>query len=102
MLSVQVHESLVHDHAQPDKRRRGGTVGVVLEALAGGQESLLQHVFWPQPAAQRLGQAKLNHPPQPLPLARKQLGQSLCVAATQAALEVCHPDAGIAGHAGLL
>ena len=101
VLPVQVNECLVHDHAQPDEGRRGRTLRVMLEALAGGQERLLQHVLRPQPPPQGLGQPEMDHPPQALPFAGEQLRQRLRVTAPKAALKVFHPDAGIAGHAGL-
>ena len=98
VLPVQVNKSLVQNHAQPNERRGCGTVGIMLQALAGGQECLLQYVIRPQPPPQGFGQTEVNHPPQPLALAREQLGQGLGVTAPQAAFKIVHPDAGIVGH----
>jgi hypothetical protein len=71
------------------------------EALARGQERLLQHVIRIQSAAQRLRQAKLNNPPETFALPGEQLGQSLGIAFSQSALKLAHPDAGIATHLDL-
>ena len=70
----------------------------MFQALAGGQEGLLQHVVRPQPPPQRLGQAEVNDLPQAVPLVGEHLGQRLKITAPEAALKLFHPDAGIAGH----
>jgi hypothetical protein len=75
VFSVQGHEPLIRDPAQPEEHRHRGACQVVPAPPGNVKVRLLQHVRRVEPPLEPAIQPQLHHPLQPVAMARKQLQQ---------------------------
>lgn len=84
MTPVHVDKCLADDQSQPDEQGHRLTGPKVFQPLYGIDKCLLQNVVGIDAPLQTTIQAKVNHPPQAVPMLREHLGEDFGVSGEDA------------------